>query len=319
MESIHDRALGAAKQFKKSEIELINMIQEIDEKKAFFEKKYTSTYSYCVGFLKLSDNISLDFIAVARASKKVPELKQAIQNELLTVSKARRITPVITKENSTHWLGLAQNLSKDKLQKEIAKVRPHVLTPEKAKYVTENRLKLELGVSEAFMKNLKRAQEILCQKSRSHQNFEATIGWALEELVRREDPLKKAERAMALKVKIISNSGRNLRPTQKNKTEFYKKSYGPGRVEGRIPLNAHTKHLVNLRDEARCTYQDDKGVRCLERKWLHLHHKLPVSVGGDNKPENLASLCSAHHDLVHQLSFPLQSHVIIQRSTNANR
>jgi hypothetical protein len=62
MQTIHDRALGVAKQFKKSEIELINMILEIDENKAFFEKKYTSTYGYCVGFLKLSDNLSLDFI-----------------------------------------------------------------------------------------------------------------------------------------------------------------------------------------------------------------------------------------------------------------
>jgi ribonucleotide reductase beta subunit family protein with ferritin-like domain len=65
MQSIHDRAFSAAKQFKKSEIEFINMIQEIDEKKAFFEKK-TSTYSYCV----------------ARASKKVPGLKQALKPRL---------------------------------------------------------------------------------------------------------------------------------------------------------------------------------------------------------------------------------------------
>jgi hypothetical protein len=306
MQSIHDRAQGAAQRFKKSEIELVNMIQEIDEKKAFFEKKFTSTFSYCVGFLKLSDNVSLDFIAVARASKKVPELKHAIESELLTVSKARRITSVLTKENSSYWLGLAQNLSKDKLEKEIAKVRPQVLTPEKAKYVTENRLKLELGISEEFMKILKRAQEILSQKSRSYKNFEATLGWALEEFVRREDPLNKAERAMNAKNAEIKRSknitmGTNTSggASEDNKSEDNKSQVGPSRVFKRIPLDAKTKHMVNLRDEARCTFNDEKGERCQERKWLHLHHKWPVSKGGNNQPQNLVSLCSAHHDLVH--------------------
>jgi hypothetical protein len=346
MQTIHDRAQRAATQFKKSEIEMINIIQEIDEKKAFFEKKYTSTFTYCVGFLKLSDNLSLDFIAIARVSKKVPELKRAIQNELLTSSKARRITSVITKENASHWLNLAQNVSKEKLEKEIAKVRPQVLTPEKAKYVTENRLKLELGISEEFMKNLKRAQEIFCQKSKSYQNFEATLGWALKEIVKREDPLNKAERAMTAEVKRFeketlsssssvkgkvnvnanvkvkanfnanahTNSNVNVnanfdansdldsaeKTNLKNKNEFDKNLLGPGRVAKRIPLDVYIKHVVYLRDEARCTFKDETGERCTERKWLHLHHKLPVSKGGNNQPQNLVSLCSGHHDLVHQ-------------------
>jgi hypothetical protein len=42
---------------------------------------------------------------------------------------------------------------------------------------------------------LKRAQQLLCQKSKTHKNFEAKLGWALEEIIKREDPLKKAERA----------------------------------------------------------------------------------------------------------------------------
>jgi hypothetical protein len=330
MQSIHDRARGAAQQFKKSEFELINMIQEIDEKKAYFEKNFTSTFRYCVGFLKLSDNVSLDFIAIARASKKVPDLKNAIQNELLTVSKARRITSVLTKENSSYWLGLAQNLSKDKLEKEIAKVRPQVLTPEKAKYVTENRLKLELGISEEFMKTLKRAQEILCQKSGSHKNFEATLGWALEEFVRREDPLNKAERAMNAKseenaenaeikrsknITMGTNTSGGASEDNKsgdNKGGDTKSQVGPSRVFKRIPLDAKTKHMVNLRDEARCTFNDEKGERCKERKWLHLHHKWPVSKGGNNQPQNLVSLCSGHHDLVHQLSLKFDNQNLVR-------
>jgi hypothetical protein len=114
VQTIHDKALETAKRFKKSEIELISLIQEIDTRKAFYEKNCTSTFDYCVNFLNLSDNLSLDFIAVARKSKEIPELKLAIQDELITVSKARRITPVI----SLTWPKTFQKKnSKKKLQR----------------------------------------------------------------------------------------------------------------------------------------------------------------------------------------------------------
>jgi hypothetical protein len=191
------------------------------------------------------------------------------------------------------------------------------LTPEKAKYVTANRLKLELGISEEFMKNLKRAQELLCQKGKSHKNFEATLAWALEELIRREDPLRKAERALAVRAlavralapkassnKLAINFGTKSVATLESKSEPKNNIVGLGREGKRISLDAHTKHVINLRDEARCIFKDEKGTRCVERKWLHIHHKLPVCKGGDNDPENLVSLCSAHHGLVRQLSLP---------------
>jgi hypothetical protein len=59
-------------------------------------------------------------------------------------------------------------------------VNPQAVMPEKIKYLTENRLKLELGVSEEFISKLKRAQEILSQKKKTHINFEAVLGSALE-------------------------------------------------------------------------------------------------------------------------------------------
>src|SRR5580698_9878372 len=97
--SIHDRALEIAGKFKKSQTELITIIQEIDISKAFREKQYTSTYDYCTKFLNLGDNSSLDLIAIARKAKIVPELKVALEQEQITVSNARRITSVITQEN----------------------------------------------------------------------------------------------------------------------------------------------------------------------------------------------------------------------------
>ena len=78
----------------------------------------------------------------------------------------------------------------------------------------------------------------------------------------------------------------------------------------RIPLTAAQKHSVQARDSGRCTFVDPvTGQRCANDRWLHLHHVSPVSHGGGNEPGNLRTLCAAHHDLVHQLSLPIDYEV----------
>jgi hypothetical protein len=286
--TIHDRALEIAGRFKKSSTDTINIIQEIDDKRAYLEKGFTSTFDYCVKFLGLSDNTSLDFISIARKSKIVPELKLAIEKEEITISNARRITSVINKSNSSHWIGLAQSLSKDKLQKEIVKVNPQAATIEKAKYVTEDRIKLELGVSEEFMKDLKRVQEILSQKNKAHSNYEATLGKVLKEFVRRHDPIKKAQRAIEKTIPATTKVPAQL---------------GPGRV--RQPFNNQIKHQLHLRDNFQCTFIYSTGERCSQRKWLQIHHIKHVSQGGTNHIENLRTLCFGHHKMEHMTTNPI--------------
>src|SRR5262249_527268 len=82
----------------------------------------------------------------------------------------------------------------------------------------------------------------------------------------------------------------------------------------RTPLTAAQKHAVFKRDQGRCTHVDASGRRCNQDRWLHTHHIVHVSQGGNNEPENLTTLCSFHHDLVHQLSLPIEGQVNWLRS-----
>jgi hypothetical protein len=77
----------------------------------------------------------------------------------------------------------------------------------------------------------------------------------------------------------------------------------------RRPLSASEKHAVFLRDQGRCTFVNARGERCNTDRWLHVHHIKPVSQGGTNDPANLTVICSAHHDLIHQLSFALDGQI----------
>jgi hypothetical protein len=53
MIDLHERALELAKVYKKTEIELIDILQKIDHEKLFRKLGYTSLFDYChLGLLK---------------------------------------------------------------------------------------------------------------------------------------------------------------------------------------------------------------------------------------------------------------------------
>ena len=81
------------------------------------------------------------------------------------------------------------------IEKQVAKLNPKQAVPEKARYVTEERLELRLGVSEALMTKLKRTQDLLSSKNRRAVNLEETLAGLTDEFLQRHDPLEKAKRA----------------------------------------------------------------------------------------------------------------------------
>jgi hypothetical protein len=123
----------------------------------------------------------------------------------------------------------------------------------------------------------------------------------LEEFLDRVDPVRKAERTLKRTTKPMMETAENAAGKHSVQTKLSAKVR-----KKRTPIAACARHIVNARDQARCTFIDLAGNRCTNDHWLHLHHILPVSRGGGNEPENISTLCSFHHDLVHQLGFPIE-------------
>ncbi len=67
----------------------------------------------------------------------------------------------------------------------------------------------------------------------------------------------------------------------------------PGHVTRTIP--PATRRAVLIRDGLCCT-----APGCRNRKHLELHHIVPRFEGGDHSPENLTTVCWAHHDMIHK-------------------
>ena len=63
------------------------------------------------------------------------------------------------------------------------------------------------------------------------------------------------------------------------------------------------RRTVWQRDEARCTYADQRGQRCRERAGLELHHHEPHVRGGPDNVDNLTLRCRAHNALAAEQDF----------------
>lgn len=272
---IHNRAIVCARNLKKAYRELLEVLIEVEENQIYFQLEKPSLYRYCVDCLLLPKHTAYDFIDVVRTSKEIPALAQAVIEGRATITNARRICSVITPHNQSEWINLVCECPQAVIQKCVAMASPKAAVEEKLTYVAESTLKLELGVSEDWATLLKETKDLMSTKERRAFSTEEALFILMTEFKTKNDPVKKAERAMKRKQKT-SGSKRRSRYRQ-----------------------AGVEHEVNLRDQNQCTYVDQNGERCQEKRWLEKHHIIEFSKGGTHEAANLETLCSAHHRMKH--------------------
>ncbi|MFL5813639.1 MAG: HNH endonuclease [Bdellovibrionia bacterium] len=276
-------------------------MQEIDIYKAYRDLGYKSLFEYATQGLRLSESVSYNLITIARKSKEVPQLQKMIRKQEITVSNARMIAPVLTRENQNEWLMAAASLSKRALEKEIAKTLPEMQVQESARYVSEKRIELKLGISEELHEKLKRVQDLVSSQSGKAAKMEVALQAALDLYIEKMDLQKKAERAQA---KFAQASVRSQAAAQ-DKTQPVPSLQPslqpvPGQVHQRTRyIPAKLKHAVRLRDKGQCALKDVNGKRCAEKRWLEIHHIKSIIDGGANELQNLALVCHAHHQFLH--------------------
>lgn len=311
LKEIDQKALETVKNYKKEEAKLLDIIGKVDRFKVYRSFGYNSLFQYCVQRLQLSESQTSGFITVARKSQEVPLIKKSIEKGTLTVSKAKRITSVITTDNQDHWIELASTSTQKKVEREVALAQPEKMITEKTTYINplipigekvslkQNcpKIKLELGLSEKTMIQLRRAQDILSQKKKQPVNLEKTLEALLETYLLKYDPVEKAKRQES-RGKLNKNS----KATQKQHSLRNAEKVGPSNnkiVNTRPALPAQLKHSIYLKAGGQCMAKNPNGERCEQRRFLEIHHTQPLSQGGRNHIDNLTLLCSGHHSVCH--------------------
>jgi 5-methylcytosine-specific restriction endonuclease McrA len=292
---IHLEALAVAQDIKRCETRMLEILRRLDETGGYREFQCTSLYAYCIDFLKLTENVALNWIAIMRRGKEVPELIAAVNEGRISASVARKMTSVINPENKLAWLALAEISTVQQIEKAVAKVAPKTAVHESMKYINSERLQFSVGVTEEWRELLTRLKDILSQASQRAVDSEEALFVAMSRYISLKDPLEKARRSVARRAKAHPNIMAEDRSSALHRSSG--EIHEPSKVSS---LSSYVRHVVMLRDAGQCTEVDGRGIQCSQKRWLDFHHVVPKSQGGRDTAENLRLLCRAHHREIHQ-------------------
>ncbi|MGZ3688179.1 MAG: hypothetical protein ACXVBW_07755 [Bdellovibrionota bacterium] len=239
-QELHQQALEAARDYFRAEAVLLKILQKIDSCRGFRQLGYTSCFTYAVGALKLSEATAMNFINVARKSKEMPALQTAIASAELSVSKARKIVPVLTLENQEEWIEKAKSLPQRELERQVARIAPQEAQRDRIKSLDGERVQAMVTISEALLEKLKRIQDLESQRTKRAVSLEEAMDAAAKTHLEKHDPIQKVQRA------------RSEKPVVRQ-------------VSGRQPIPAALKHAITRRDQTQCTHVQD-GRRCENRR-----------------------------------------------------
>ncbi len=284
---LDSKATTLAKDYLRTEAELLSVLMEMKRRKLFFQLDYSGVFDYCERRLKLSRMQSFYFKSVAEKAEEVPALKSAIASGEISLSQARRIVPVVSPENCIEWVAKAQTLPQRELERQVTAINPKAHFPDRLKPVARDLAELRVTVDAETESNLRALTDILSQKMGKPASLGDVVAWAAETARERFDPIRKAARNQVRKAKSIS-SGNELGAAH----------------PARRPIPAKAKHEVMLRDQGRCAHVSATGERCPQKRWLDYHHLTEVHRGGSHSPANLRLLCRAHHAIQHRAYAP---------------
>lgn len=293
-EKIDAQAVELGKIHGSAERSLVEILIEVETERIHKLLGFKSMFLYATTRMELSDAVALMLINVARKAKDLPYFRNAISGKRLTPPKAARVVAHINSENEKEVVDFAFSHTQRQIDFEMARRDPKAAAKDRAKPISEDYVQVTVTITMKAYEDLQRAQSVLAQKGKD-AGMGRAIGESLDHYLNAQDPVRKAKRSEAKRANV--------------KKVCLHRVKSDGQSGSRVPLTAAEKHAVFARDQGKCTHIDQDGERCNSDRWIHTHHIIHVANGGTNDLENLTTLCSFHHDLVHQLSFGIEGDV----------
>ena len=251
-----------------------------------------------------------------RVLKRFPKIEKMIKLGETCVSHVAMLSAKITESNAGVMIEGLKNKSTRELRDFIATVNTDGSIKPSSESIVE--IKLRLSVANANL--IERAREVLAHASvktnGTPPSHEDVVVAALNILLDRKDPMRKAERAVLASAskqngpdlevsatesaEVIIPAARqdSLRSTQPRLT------FGlaiKGRRRTHIP-NA-IRHRVWQRDKGNCTHDLGHGHICGDRYMIEVDHLIPLVKGGTHTIDNLALKCRRHNLLAAEQNF----------------
>ena len=300
MEKLIRKTQNLIRQEKTIVLETVLLIGELEYNKAPAYFGF-STEEFAEKVLGLTLNQYWKRVSVARIFQFWPEFIDYIKDNKLTVSHVAAIAGRLTEANKEIILKNILGKTKREAEEFLRRVtRSGDVLPER-----EVLREVSLKLTEDQYQLLQRAMEITKAKGYCPRE-EEVVAAALDTLLEKKDPMRKALRAE--KKRLDKQASSELHedeipsPGKEKALEVLQGPTSLGEVGQRRHIPRSIIHQVWLRDGGQCCYQNRRGERCQEKGMLEVDHIQPLAKEGSNELNNLRLLCRYHNQWAAEIS-----------------
>ena len=304
-------------------------IAEFDHRRLYLPA-YPSMYQYCLGELKYSEDAACRRLAAARLARRYPEIYTAIANGQHTLSTVLMLENHLLPESARGLIEGSSGMTKSGVAHFLAErfPMPDVPTlvqpiehsqPASAEPANEPTLAQALGSTAAGVQEesglpaparvgpievVPAPQRVVPVVAHTRLTPLSPARYAIQVTVSKatHDKLRQAQALLSHAVPSGDVADVLDRALDALIAQLEKRKYGAtDRPRHARPsqnprhVSAHVRRAVRARDGDRCTYVDEHGKRCNERKFLELDHVEAAARGGEATISNLRLRCRAHN------------------------
>ncbi len=304
---------------RRAKAEVIVYLAEVDRRKLFLREACSSLYTFCVQRLGYSEDAARKRMRVARLYRELPQILDELTSGSIHLTGLFLLSGHLRQDNAGPLLAEARGKTRREIELVIARwfpksdVLPNITplgadltgpgtgasgsesgalpvtsrrpdgmepvddtTPERTdaarsrvQPLSAQSYRVEFTASAELHAKLEHARNLL-----SHAvppgNLGEVFERALDELIEKETKRRQG---------AVSEKPRKLRPLK----------------EGSRHVQVSVVREVWNRDDHQCTFVDEQGRRCSERRCVTLEHVDPHARGGPPTAENLCLLCRPHN------------------------
>jgi 5-methylcytosine-specific restriction endonuclease McrA len=309
--------------------DLLAHIAEVDARKLYLPTAYPSMFSFCVGELRMSEDMASKRIQAARVARRFPAIFDAVAEGRLHLSAVVLLAPHLEPDTANELLAAATHKTKADIERLLAErfPRPDMLawvgevpvcstTPSVEQHApghVENRLSPGKAAAQPVSEPVAASQAPVHAGDRPKVRPLGSQLFAVQFSLSRSahDKLRYAQGLLGHQVpsgdiaQVFERALDALIP-QLEKQKFAatarpRRSQRPSANPRHIP--AEVKRAVWERDEGQCTFVGPAGKRCPARTRLEFDHIQEVARGGRASVAGIRLCCRAHNQYEAERTF----------------
>ena len=239
---------------RKLTLEILHLLREVEVRRLYLERGYSSLHRYCVDELHYSDSAAQRRIQSMRLLFEVPVVEKSLRDGSLSLSNMAQVQSFFNAQLKVdkHYSGVekqeilksVEGKSRREAEKALLGLDPEaqVKNKETIKPVTSTQTKIEMIVDARFIEKVEKLKSLL-----SHKNPDLSFKGLVEILI--DQALKKLDPSQKQTAPIKSNSPAAM-PTEAKE----KSPQGHAHASRFIP--AKIKREIWVRDRGMCQFED---------------------------------------------------------------